>query len=271
MAGTTMRSRSQSMLPPPSLRILAPLHLLSSQSIAHARGKLLSRLLACAHLTVLGFFFFSSFRCRCRTRGAVVGELQLRLLQLGLRWNVTGNTMSHIFSAVGDSLRALDILAVKPNGHDEELPPVEGDEFGPAPARSWHNRFDRLRAEVCGMHSDTVRLYAMCPDRACGKLLPLEQEQKVKKDGQPQKLEQAFLLPEAHQKCKRKLLSEPTAWPSWKEKPVWNPNALPVSDEKNAPPLPEPTCSALLTKAGSKEPLLIFTYRPLKLSLATVL
>jgi hypothetical protein len=176
----------------------------------------------------------------------VLRDLQLRLLQLGLRWHVTGNTMTHILKAFGQSLRALNILAAKPGGHDDELPPVEGDALGPAPARSWHNRFDRLRAEMCDMHSDTVRLYAMCPQRACGKLLLLSSTQRLVEPGQ---------------RCQRKLLSEPTAWPRGKPKPQW-------SEAQGA----EPICGAMLTVTEqSREPLLIFTYRPLQLSLATVL
>jgi hypothetical protein len=173
----------------------------------------------------------------------VLEELQLRLMQLGLRWNVTGNTMSSILGAVGDSLRSLNVLAAKPG--DDDLPPVEGDDFGPAPARGWQNRFDRLREELCGMNSETVRLYAMCPAHACGKLILLDNSK---------------LLQEAGQLCSRKLLSEVTTWPIGKKKPPWK-----GAEE-------EPVCGTLLTvKASSREPLLIFTYRPLQLSLTTVL
>jgi hypothetical protein len=196
----------------------------------------------------------SVFHCTYfRSREAVLREVQLHMTQLALRWNITGNTMTEIFNVVGESYRSLDILAPKLND-DRERPAVEGDTNGAAPASCWQNRFDRLRDSLCGMDDTAVRLYAMCPERACGKLYPLSGGKFLGKEGE---------------KCSRKLLSELTEWPKDVDlhkcpRPVWPPGA---SEEDK-----EQVCGTMLTiSTTSKEPALIFTYRPLKLSLQSVL
>ena len=74
--------------------------------------------------------------CVHRSRASALADLQLRLMQLGLRWNVTTNTMTQIFTVVGQSLRQLGVLAFKPADQDAEyLLPVEGDDCGPSPSR----------------------------------------------------------------------------------------------------------------------------------------
>ena len=97
----------------------------------------------------------------------MLSDLQLRLMQLGLRWNVTGNTMSAVLRTVGDALIDLDTLERRGDrraeADDREQPPVEGPEIGRVPAAAWQNRFDRLRSLLCGMHGDTVELYVDFP------------------------------------------------------------------------------------------------------------
>lgn len=120
--------------------------------------------------------------------------MQLQLLQLGLRWNVTGNTMSALLRVIGHGLRALDVLDSRADIYihgereqaegraplaaaalareaqqeqkqeqdpdpeqEQEQPPVEGPEFGRVPAAAWQNRFDRLRSQQCGMQAEQVR------------------------------------------------------------------------------------------------------------------
>ena len=187
-----------------------------------------------------------------RSRASVIEELQLRLMQQALRHNVPGNTMTDFFKTIGETLRTLNILTAR---DERDRPPVEGDEAGPAPANCWQNRFDRLRDELCSTSGDEVHLYAMCPERSCGKLIKLPPSKKLSVPGE---------------KCSRKLLTDMTEWPS---KTSWLGEAYP-RPEWPKPELAEaePVCGEMLTvSATSTEPLLIFTFRPLQLSLKLVL
>jgi hypothetical protein len=177
--------------------------------------------------------------------------MQLRLMQQALRHNVPGNTMSDFFTTIGASLRHLSVLASRP-GEDHDDLPVEGEAAGPAPANCFQSRFDRLRDELCCTDGNEVHLYAMCPERTCGMMYKLEQNK---------------LLGVPGQRCSRKLLTEITEWPSQSsELGKQHPRAVwPSSD-------PEPQCRALLTLDDStREAALVFTYRPVRLSLALVL
>ena len=124
----------------------------------------------------------------------------------------------------------------------------------PAPDRSWQKQFGRLTTDLCGgkeaLASDR---YALCPNKLCGKMMVLHG---LNEEGQF--VTSSWL--DVGARCARKVLTEVTEWPLSSDRPEWRRDSE------------EPTCGALLTKSvDSAEPLLVYTYRSLKTSLAMLL
>jgi hypothetical protein len=168
----------------------------------------------------------------------VIERLMLNMADIAMRHGITAVAMDDFINVcMAPSL--LQLGALKP------VKPVEGVEPAKllaAPNATMPRDFGRWVAKICESAS-TLRRFAMCPDKHCGKLY---------------KLDSNNLLPQGTAKCSRKLVSELIEWPCDEPRP--------------AAVAGEGTCEAQLALENQpRRPQLIFTYTPLKNSLQKLL
>lgn len=175
--------------------------------------------------------------CGCSSSLLVLREYQLSLVQWSDRFDVSSNGVTALLGLTGQLLSELGLL------QDASLARM----VQTVPHRQWQNRADRLReqllkrddgaAEGGGGRFHGLRLYAMCPDAACGKLYRLNERTRRLEIGHPRR-------------CDRRLLSERTEWPLDCElhgtpRPVWEHLADWTRHR------PEPVCGQPLTHSYS--------------------